>query len=104
MLYTRQALRFCRVRAVIGGGYVVLYTWLIYIFFFFFRCDDATSSDKLTHMSTESCYFKLLNKCTKTTDDDLSLAGATRIRSIIKACHARGDELPTDLEAAIVAE
>jgi hypothetical protein len=52
----------------------------------------------------EGCYFKLLNKCTKTADDDLSSAGADRIKSIIKACHDRGDELPTDLEAAIIAD
>lgn len=48
----------------------------------------------------EGCYFRLLNKCSKTPDDDLSSAGADRIKSIIKACHDRGDELPTDLEAA----
>ena len=42
----------------------------------------------------EGCYFKLLGKCTKS-------ANSARIRSIIKASKDRGDELTTDLKAAI---
>ena len=42
----------------------------------------------------EGCYFKLLGKCPKS-------ANSARITSIIKASKDRGDELPTDLKAAI---